>query len=195
MTPNTYFKILLLVLGQDSFVRAFTIADFLANEGKQVLVNASAQYGAYIGSQAIGNQVTPEIVLPVIANLPLAGKFLQIPGKSSVEEWIATLALTYGAGAAVTKVGDVPMNFAAGAMISALSQYMESWVNIGNIPFAYMRSKRINYSTKYHIQMHFLFLGLLLASAGCCVIIYYVSKWYIKASRSEERRVGKECCW
>ena len=86
MTPNTYFKILLLVLGQDSFVRAFTIADFLANEGKQVLVNASAQYGAYIGSQAIGNQVTPEIVLPVIANLPLAGKFLQIPGKSSVEE-------------------------------------------------------------------------------------------------------------
>ena len=72
------------------------------------------------------------------------------------------------------------MNFAAGAMISALSQYMESWVNIGNIPFAYMRSKRINYSTKYQIQMHFLFLGLLLASAGCCVIIYYVSKWYIK---------------
>ena len=52
--------------------------------------------------------MTPEMVVPVIANIQLAGKFLRIPVMPPVEERIATLALIYGAGAAITKVGDVP---------------------------------------------------------------------------------------
>lgn len=55
-----------------------------------------------------------------------------------VQERIATLAFTLGASTAVTKTGDVPMNIAAGTLIAALSQYMESCVNNGNIPFAYI---------------------------------------------------------
>ena len=129
MTPETYFKILLLSLGRDCFVTAFTGADFFMNGGKQVIFNALVQYGDYVGSQAIGNQVTPEMLLPIIANTQLTGKFLQIPGIPPVQERVATLALTYGAGAAVTKIGDIPMNFAAGAMISALSQYKGSTIN------------------------------------------------------------------
>ena len=99
MTPDTYFKIFLLAVGKDSLAAAFTLGEFFANGGKQVVVNALVQYGGYLGTQAVGNQVTPEMVLPVIANTQLAGKFLQIPGMPPVQERIATLAFTYGAGA------------------------------------------------------------------------------------------------
>ena len=95
---------------------------------------------------------------------------------SPVQERIATLAFTFGASAAVTKTGDVPMNIAAGTLIAALSQYMQSCVNNGNIPFAYIRSKRMKLTMKQHIQMQILI-------TSCIVIIVCCTIAYIKCCR------------
>ena len=120
MDPNTYFKIMILALGRESLVTAFTVFDLLTN--KQVLVNGVAQFAGYVGTNAIGNHMTPEIMLPILTNTKLAVKFLQLPGTSSVPERVATLAFTFGAGATVTKVGDIPTNLALGAIITAFAQ-------------------------------------------------------------------------
>ena len=87
MTPNleTYFKIMILALSRESLVTAFTVADFFANGGKQIIINGLVQYAGYLGSQAVGNQLTPEIVLPIVANTKLAGQFVQIPGMPPVQ--------------------------------------------------------------------------------------------------------------
>jgi hypothetical protein len=84
---------------------------------------------------------------------------------------VATLAFTLGASPAVTKVGDVPMNLAAGALIRALSQYLASCVNSGNIPFAYIRLKRMNLTGKQMIQMEILSLGAIVIIV-CCIRAY-----------------------
>ena len=148
MTPEIYFRIVLLALGRDYAVNAFTLVDFFANGGKQVVINSLSQYGGYVGAQAVGNQFTPQILLLFISNTQLASQFLQLPGMLPVQERIATLALTLGASAAVTKTGDIPTNIAAGTLVAALSQYMESCVNNGNIPFAYIRSRRMKFPLK-----------------------------------------------
>lgn len=171
MAPEIYFRILLLALGRDYVATAFTLGDFFANGGKQIILNSLAQYGGYVGAQAVGNQFTPQILLPIISNTQLASKFLQIPGMPPVQERIATLAFTLGAGAAVTKTGDVPMNIAAGTLIAALSQYMGSCVNNGNIPFAYMHPKRMNLTLKQHIQMQILIIGGIVIIV-CCIKAY-----------------------
>ena len=76
MTPEIYLRIVLLALGRDSLATAFTVAEFFANGGKQIILNGLAQYGGYLGTQAVGNQVNPEMLLPIISNTQLAGKFL-----------------------------------------------------------------------------------------------------------------------
>ena len=48
MSPETYYKIMLIMLARDSTVMAFSLADFFANGGKQILINTAAQYGGYI---------------------------------------------------------------------------------------------------------------------------------------------------
>ena len=40
--PVTYSKIIVIILAQNSVVAAFSVADFLANGGKQVLGNVIA---------------------------------------------------------------------------------------------------------------------------------------------------------
>ena len=76
-----------------------------------------------------------------------------------IQERIAILALTLGASAAITKTGDIPTNIATGTLIVTLSQYMESYVNNGNIPFAYIRSRRMKFPLKRHIQMQVMIIG------------------------------------
>ena len=192
MTQQTYFKILLLALGQDSLAAAFTVGEFFANGGKQVIANILVQYVGYLGTQAVGNQVTPEMVLPIIANTQLAGKFLQIPGMPPVQERVAILAFKYGAGAAVTKVGDLPMNLTVGALIGTLSQYMESCVKNGNIPFAYIRSKRMNLTMKQHIKMQILILGCIVIIACCTIGYISYCRYCVKLVQKLKARLNKK---
>ena len=58
MSPETYYKILLLMLGRDLVAVGFQLADFFANGGKQIVINGAAQYGGYIPATAVGNPIT-----------------------------------------------------------------------------------------------------------------------------------------
>ena len=55
MNPEMYFKILLLTLGRNTLVTAFSLADFFANGCKQILINSAAQYDGYFAAKTAGN--------------------------------------------------------------------------------------------------------------------------------------------
>ena len=67
MSPETYYKIVLLLLARDSVALGFSLANFFANGGKEILINSAAQYGGYIAATAVGNSITPEILIPAFA--------------------------------------------------------------------------------------------------------------------------------
>ena len=96
MTPEIYFKILLLVLGRDVLVTSFSLADFVANDGKQILINSAAQYGGYFAAKTVGNEIVPSILIPVVTNSKLGVDFLQasqnMPGHP---ERVATVAFVF----------------------------------------------------------------------------------------------------
>jgi hypothetical protein len=167
---------------------AFSVADFFANGGKQILLNSAAQYGGYIAATAVGNTITPSILLPFFANSKLAADFLQLshsmPGQP---ERVATVAFVFSTATLLTKTGDIPTNATMGGLIAAFTDYMGSFVNNnGPIPFAFIRSKRryTKLTFKQHMQMEMLILGLIFASLGCSVIVFYLTKKLIKGSKS-----------
>ena len=45
MSPETYYKVVLLLLARDSVALGFSLANFFANGGKEILINSAAQYG------------------------------------------------------------------------------------------------------------------------------------------------------
>jgi len=76
MNPEIYFKILLLTLGRDTVVTAFSLAAFFANVGKQILINSAVQYRGYFAAKTVGNQIVPSILIPIVANSKLGVDFL-----------------------------------------------------------------------------------------------------------------------
>ena len=183
MSPETYYKVVLLLLARDSVALGFSLANFFANGGKEILINSAAQYGGYIAATAVGNSITPEILIPVFANSKLATDFLQLsnnlPGQP---ERVATVALVFSTAGLLTKTGDIPTNATMGGLIAAFADYMGSVVNSGNVPFVYRRSKRMNLTFKQHMQMQLLLLGLLVAISGCSIVIIYSTKSLIRRS-------------
>lgn len=184
MSPEIYYRILFFMLTQNSVALGFSLANFFANGGKEILINSAAQYGGYIAATAVGNSITPEILIPVFANSKLAADFLQfsnnMPGQP---ERVATVAFVFFTAGLLTKTGDIPTNATMGALIAAFADYMGSVVNSGNVPFGYRRPKRMNLTFKQHMQMQLLLLGLLVAISGCSIVIIYVTKILIKRSR------------
>lgn len=183
MSPETYYKVVFLLLARDSVALGFSLANFFANGGKEIIINGAAQYGDYIAARAVGNSITPEILIPVFANSKLATDFLQLsnnlPGQP---ERVATVALLFSTAGLITKTGDIPTNATMGALIAAFADYMGCVVSSGNVPFVYRRSKRMNLSFKQHMQMQLLLLGLLVAISGCSIVIFYSTKSLIRRS-------------
>jgi len=111
MSPETYSKIVLLMLGRESVAMAFSVADFFANGGKQILLNSAAQYGGYIAATTVGNTITPSILLSFFTNSKLAADFLQLshsmPGQP---EQVATVAFVFSTATLLTKTGDISTN-------------------------------------------------------------------------------------
>lgn len=186
MNPEIYFKILLLALGRDAVVTAFSLADFFANGGKQILINSAAQYGGYFAAKTVGNQIDPSILIPIVANSKLGADFLQasqaMPGHP---ERVATVAFVFSSAGLITKTTDILTNATMGALIAAFADYMASFVNNnGPIPFAFMSSRRrlIKRTFREQIKMEMLLLGLILASLGCFVIVVVFTKNFLKKS-------------
>ena len=169
-------------------VTGFSLANFFANGGKQILVTSAAQYGDYFAAKAVGNVITPSIIIPIIANSKLADDFLEasqgIPGHS---ERVATVAFVFSTVGLITKTGDIPMNASMGAVILAFVDYMNSFVgNNGPTPFAFLSSKRrlIKRTLKQEIKMQILLLALMLASLGCYVVVVVFTKKLTKGYKS-----------
>jgi len=80
MNPYSFFKIVFFVLAYGTGGSAFSINNFFANDGKQVLFNGVVQYGAYVGGQAVGNHLSPAILFPIVANSKVAADFIQAAG-------------------------------------------------------------------------------------------------------------------
>jgi hypothetical protein len=121
------------------------------------LINSAAQYGGYIAATAVGNTITPSILIPILANSKLAADFMQashnMPGQP---ERIATVAFVFSTAGLLTKTADIPTNASMGGVIAAFAAYMGSFENNnGPIPFAFIRRKRrhINLTFKQHIHM------------------------------------------
>ena len=186
MSPETYYKVVFLLLARDSVAMGFSLANFFANGGKEILINSVAQYGGYIAATAVGNSLTPEILIPVFVNSKLAIDFLQLsnnlnlPGQS---ERVATVALIFSTAGLLTKTTDITTNATMGALIAAFAEYMGSVVNSDNVPFFYRQpKKRMNLTFKQHVQMQFLLLALLVTILGCSIIIIYFTKSLIRRS-------------
>ena len=190
MSPETYYKILLIILARNSTVVAFSLADFFANGGKQILINTAAQYGGYIAATAVGNNITPSILIPILANSKLATDFLQVshsmPGQP---ERVATIAVLFSAAGLITKTGDIPTNASMGAVIAAFADYMSSVVNNGNVPFAYIRAKRMNLTFKQHMRMEMLLtVGLIIFSGTTWCVVYILRKTFERGSKLKRPR-------
>ena len=123
-------------MARDSVALGFSLANFFANGGKEILINSAAQYGGYIAATAVGNSITPEILIPVFTNSKLATDFLQLsntlPGQP---ERVTTVASIFSTAGLLTKTRDIPTNATMGALIAAFADYMGSVVNSGNVPF------------------------------------------------------------
>ena len=133
------------MLARESIALGFSLTNFFANGGKEILINSAAQYGGYIAATAVGNSITPAILIPIFANSKLATDFIQfsnnMPGQS---ERVATVAFVFSTAGLLTKTGDISTNPTMGALIAAFADYMGSIVNSGNVPFLYKRPKRMN---------------------------------------------------
>ena len=177
MSPETYYKIVLLMLAKDSVALSFSLGNFFANGGKEILVNTAAQYGGYIAAKAVGNSVTPAILIPIVANSKLASDFIQVSSNMPGQyERAATVAFVFSTAGLITKTTDIPTNATMGGLIAAFADYMSSVVNSGNTPFMYRLSKRMNLTFKQHMQMQLLLLALLVSMSGCLIIIIYATK-------------------
>lgn len=186
MSPETYYRIVLLLLARDSAALGFSLANFFANGGKQILINAATQYGGYCVGKAVGNSITPSIVLPIFANSKLAADFVMMssstPDMPTRFERVATVAMAFSTSGLVIKTGDMPTNGAVGGFIAAFVEYMNFVVNSGKTPFIHKCSKRMNLTLKQHIQMQLFLLGLLISISGCLIIIFYTAKIFKRRS-------------
>ena len=184
MAPETYFRIVLLMLARDSAVLGFSLMNFLENGGKKILINSAAQYVGYVSTKAVANNITPDMVFPVIVNSKIAVNFLQVTNKLPGQpETVATVAGAFTIAGLLARNTDIPTNALTGGLIAAFADYMASVVTSGKVPFAYYRPKRLNLTFKQHMKMEILLLGSLFAIAGCFIIIIYFTKTLIKRSR------------
>lgn len=173
-----------LILACDSVALGFSLANFFANGSKDVIINRLDQYGGYVAAKAVGNVITPEVLLPIFVKSKVAFDLLQhsssLPGQP---EGVATVTLVFSTAGLITKTGDVPTNATMKAVIAAFVEYMSSVTNSGNIPFAYIRMRRLNLTFKQHIQMQLILFGLLVSVTGCCIVVVCFTKRFIKRSR------------
>jgi len=60
-------------------------------------------------------------------------------------------------------------------------QYMLAFISIknGNIPFAYIRRRRLNFTMKQHIQMELLLTGVIIGGMVILIGIYWYAKLLI----------------
>ena len=180
MTLDVYFRILLLMMGREGLVSAFSILDFLSHP--DILKNIGAQALGYSFGVLTNRPIEPiKLLPPLISYGPQAYDFVtQVPGATRTER-IATLAYLLSGTGLLSKTGDTVLNAGAGSFIFLLAQYVEAVAKSGgggNVPFIMARPNRSfrRFTTKQQMQCQLAITGILIITVGCTYVIILIAK-------------------
>jgi len=180
MTPDVYFRILLLIMGREALVTSFSILDFLSHP--DIVKNVGAQVLGYGFGVLTNRPIEPiKLLPPIISYGPQAYDFVtQVAGGARTQR-IATLACLLSGTGLLSKTGDPVLNASAGGFIYLLAEYVEAVAKSGgggNVPFIMARSNRSfrRFTTKQQVQCQLAITGILIITVGCSYVIVFIAK-------------------
>ena len=180
MTPDVYFRIVLLMMGREALVSGFSMLDFLSHP--YILKNIGAQALGYGFGVLTNRPIEPiKLLPPLISYGPQAYDFVtQVTGATRTER-IATLACLLSGTGLLSKTGDPVLNAGAGSFIFLLAEYVEAVAKSGgggNVPFIMARPNRSfrRFTTKQQMQCQLAITGILIITVGCTYVIILIAK-------------------
>jgi len=195
MTPDVYFRILLLMMGREALVASFSILDFLSHP--DTVKNVGAQVLGYGFGVLTNRPIEPiKLLPPIISYGPQAYDFVsQVTGVTRTER-IATLACLLSGTGLLTKTGDPVLNAGAGGFIYLLAEYVEAVANSaagsgGNVPFIMVRPNKSfrRFTTKQQVQCQLAITGILIITLGCSYVIVIIAKKVGKFVKGKLKKV------
>ena len=180
MTPDVYFRIVLLMMGRESLVSGFSMLDFFSDPG--ILKNIGAQALGYGFGVLTNRPIEPiKLLPPLISYGPQAYDFVtQVTGATRTER-VATLACLLSGAGFISETGDTVVNAGIGGFIFLLAEYVEAVSKSGgggNMSFIMAGPNRSfrRFSTKQHIQCQLAITGIIIITVGCAYVIILIVK-------------------
>ena len=180
MTPDGYFRIVLLMMGREALVSGFSMLDFLSHP--DILKNIGAEALGYGFEVLINRPIQPIKLLPPLTSYgPQAYDFVtQVTGATRTEKTALLACLLSGTGF-LSKIGDPALNAGAGSFIFLLAEYVEAVAKSGsggNMPFIMARPNRSfrRFTTKQQMQCQLAITEILIISVGCTYAIILIAK-------------------
>ena len=180
--PDIYFRIMLMMVGQQTAVTALSILDVLSAGGPKLIINTAAQVGGYAFTNLLDKSVLVPKTMDVISYLPpIVSKvpetvtfFNQVSGVRRTQRVAATLGFFASSGLAATSE-DVILNINLGGFLFLLTKYIAAVAESGSggpTPYIGCASvtgvrKLSQFTRKEHIQCQ-----LAIAVIGCLVVGY-----------------------
>lgn len=156
MTPDIYFRIVLIMMGREALVSGFLTLDFLSYPN--ILKNIGAQALGYSFGILANRPIEPIKILPSLISYGLqAYDFVtQVTGATRAEK-TATLSCLLNGTSLVTKTGNFVLNVGAGSFVFFFAKYVEAMAKSGgsgNGLFIISRPNKIfrRFTTKQHMQ-------------------------------------------
>lgn len=180
MTPDVYFRIVLLMMGSEALVSGFSMLDFLSHP--DILKNIGTQALGYGFGVLTNRPIEPiKLLPPLISYGPQAYNFVtQVTGATRTER-IATLACLLSGTGLLSKTGDPILNAGAGSFIFLLAEYVEAVAKSGgggNVPFIMARPNRSfrRFTTKQQMQSQLAITEILIITVVCTYVISLIAK-------------------
>lgn len=190
MPPEIYFRIALLMMSRDLLTTAFSIPEFLAQGGGEILKNVGAQAVGYgFGVLTDRPFEATKLLPPIISCAPQTYDFVtKVSGVTRVER-VAKLAFLFSGTGLLSKTGDPVLNAGAGGFIYLLSQYIDAIAKSGgggSIRFVVSLPNRRfrRFTEKQHIQCQLAIVGIFIVTTGCSYVVVVFTKKLIKGSKN-----------
>lgn len=190
MPSEVYFRIALFMMSRDLISSAFSIPEFIAQGGGEILKNVWAQAVGYgFGVLTDRSFEAVKLLPPIISNAPQAYDFVnKVTGVTRVER-VATLAFIFSGTGLLSKTGDPVLNDGAGGFIYLLSQYIDAVSKYsGGSWFLFVvarpnRGLRI-FFRKQHMQCKLAIVSIFILTTGCVYTIVILTKKLIQGSKN-----------
>ena len=174
------------MMSRDLLTTAFSIPEFLAQGGGEILKNVGAQALGYgFGVLTDRPFEATKLLPPIISCAPQTYDFVtKVTGVTRVER-VATLAFLFSRTGLLSKTGSPVLNAGAGGFIYLLSQYIDTIAKSGgggSIPFVVALPNRRfrRFTRKQHIQCQLAIAGIFILTAGCGYVIVFIFKKIFK---------------